>query len=114
MIEMSNSVGDAIQEMQKFIEECNKAQEELKRERKPKLRELIERLYKKFLKEERDDEAIQEMKMFIEECDKAQEQLSKEQGLRLTQLIERLDNFKGVKTVYQQAVREVLSRSSDT
>jgi len=91
---MLNSVGDAIQEMQKFIEECNKAQTELKKERNPKLKELLERIYKNFLKEERDDEAIQEMRMFIEECDKAQEQLSKAQELRLTELIERLHNFK--------------------
>jgi len=107
---MSNSVDNVIQEMKIFIEEFNKAQEELKRDRKTKLRELIERLYKKFLKEEKDDEAIQEMRKFIDECSKAQEELSKKQGLKLTELIEKLKNFKSVKTVYGQAAREVVSR----
>ena len=93
--------------MNKFIEECSKAQEELKKERNPKLKELVERLNKKFLKEEREDDAIQEMKKFIEECNKVEEDLKKGQNLKLTELIERLNNFKGAKTVYGQAAREV-------
>jgi len=93
---MLNSLNDAAQEMKKFIEEYNKAQVELRRERRPKLKELVERLDKKFLKEERDDEAIQEMRKFIEECDKAHEELDKEQGLKLMELTERLDNFRNM------------------
>jgi len=93
---MLNSVNEAVWDMKKFIVECNQAQEEMKKERKPKLRELIERLYKNFLKEERDDEAIQEMKKFIEECDKAQEEMNWGQQLKLKELIERLDNFREI------------------
>ncbi len=91
---MSNSFNKAIQGMKTFLEDFRWAQEEMKKERNPKLRELIERLHKKFIKEERYDETIQEMKKFLDECDKAEEELNNKQGLKLTELMKQLDNFR--------------------
>jgi hypothetical protein len=91
---MLNTLDDAIQQMKKFIEERDKAQEELKKERNPKLKDLLEKLYKNFLKEQREEDAIQQMKKFIEERDKAQEELNKRQEIQLAGLLNKLDNFR--------------------
>ncbi len=91
---MSISFNKAIQEMKTFLEDFRWAQEEMKKKRNPKLRELIERLNKKYIKEERYDETIQEMKKFLDECDKAEEELNNTQGLKLADLTKQLENFR--------------------
>ncbi len=49
---MSNAVDETVEEMKRFIEEYNKAHEELKQELRLKLKELIERCARKIKEEE--------------------------------------------------------------